>query len=357
MTAQRNGTVTERLLDRFVSLVLRHRLLTSGLVLGITAFLAVQATSVELYSQFSDLLPQQHPYIQTHTHYKETFGDAANVLTLVIQVTDGDIFTAQTLRKVRYLTEQLDLIEGIDHTTVSSIAHTRVRKVETRPGGFIRSEPVMAYEVPTDPHVLERLRHEIFNNPLVYNQYVSADGKAALLWAGFNEQRLDYRLIHRELARLKAEIEDENIVLLVAGEPMLKGWVWHFAGEWPRILGVTIGLMVLALFLYFRRLAGVLVPFVGAVIQGVWGLGFMGLVGFHLDPLILVVPLLISARAVSHAVQLTERYFEEFATTKYKSPLKGDGIPVMGWHVLRRCFGLLSNACLDFPPLIYGDLY
>ncbi len=42
---------------------------------------------------------------------------------------------------------------------------------------------------------------------------------------------------------------------------------------------------------------------------------------------------------------------------KYKSPLKGDGIPVMGWHVLRRCFGLLSNACLDFPPLIYGDLY
>ncbi len=29
----------------------------------------------------------------------------------------------------------------------------------------------------------------------------------------------------------------------------------------------------------------------------------------------------------------------------------------MGGHVLRRCFGLLSNACLDFPPLIYGDLY
>ena len=63
MTAQRNGTVIERLLDRFVSLVLRHRLLTSGLVLGITAFLAVQATSVEMYSQFRDLLPQQHPYI------------------------------------------------------------------------------------------------------------------------------------------------------------------------------------------------------------------------------------------------------------------------------------------------------
>lgn len=316
MAAHNNGTVTERLVDRFVSLVLRRRLLTSGLVLGVTAFLTLQATSVEMYSQFSDLLPQQHPYVQTHTHYKETFGDAANVLTLVLQVTEGDLFTPKTLLKVRYLTEQLDLIEGVDHTTVSSIAHTRVRKVEPRLGGFIRSEPVMAYEIPTDPSVLERLRHEIFNNPLVYNQYVSADGKAALLWAGFSESRLDYRLIHREIVRLKAEIEDENTTLLVAGEPMLKGWVWHFAGEWPRILGVTLGLMGLALFLYFRQLAGVLVPFVGAVIQAVWGLGFMGLLGFHVDPLILVVPLLISARAISHAVQFTERYFEEFATTQ-----------------------------------------
>jgi hypothetical protein len=316
MPAQNNGTVTERLVDRFVSFVLRRRLLIAGLVSGITAFLALPATSVELYSQFSDLLPQHHPYIQAHTHYKEIFGDAANVLTLVIQVTDGDIFTPKTLLKVRYLTEQLDLLEGVDHTTVSSIAHARVRKVESRPGGFIRSEPVMAYEIPTDPSVLERLRHEIFNNPLVYNQYVSADGKAALLWAGFNEQRLDYRLIHREILRLKAEIEDEHTILLVAGEPMLKGWVWHFAGEWPRILGASLALMVLALFLYFRRLIGVLVPFLGAVIQGVWGLGFMRLLGFHLDPLILVVPLLISARAVSHAVQLTERYFEELATTQ-----------------------------------------
>jgi hypothetical protein len=316
MTAQRNGTMTERLLDRFVSLVLRRRLLTAGLVLGITVFLAIQATSVEMYSQFRDLLPQHHPYIQAHTHYKETFGDAANVLTLVIQVTAGDIFTPKTLLKVRYLTEQLDLIDGVDHTTVSSIAHTRVRKVEPRPGGFIRSEPVMAYEIPTDPSVLERLRHEIFNNSLVYNQYVSADGKAALLWAGFSENRLDYRLIYREIVRLKAEIEDENTTLLVAGEPMLKGWVGHFAGEWPRILGVTLVLMLLALLLYFRRLSGVLIPFVGAIIQGVWGLGFIGLLGLHLDPLILVIPLLISARAVSHAVQLTERYFEEFAATK-----------------------------------------
>jgi predicted RND superfamily exporter protein len=42
----------------------------------------------------------------------------------------------------------------------------------------------------------------------------------------------------------------------------------------------------------------------------VWGLGFAGMMGYNIDPLILVIPLLISARAVSHSVQYTERFQE-----------------------------------------------
>ena len=36
------------------------------------------------------------------------------------------------------------------------------------------------------------------------------------------------------------------------------------------------------------------------------------MVGFHLDPLVLVVPMLITARAVSHSVQFVERFYEEY---------------------------------------------
>ena len=57
----------------------------------------------------------------------------------------------------------------------------------------------------------------MFNNDIVYNQYISGDGKAALVIAGFNEERLDYREVHRELMRLKREVEDGNTTLYISG--------------------------------------------------------------------------------------------------------------------------------------------
>ena len=40
----------------------------------------------------------------------------------------------------------------------------------------------------------------------------------------------------------------------------------------------------------------------------------MGWLNFNLDPLILVVPILISARTASHCVQMMERYHDELIT-------------------------------------------
>lgn len=187
----------------------------------------------------------------------------------------------------------------------------KIRNVKTLPGGLIRSYPVLPAEIPTSPQELASLKLEMFNNDIVYNQYISGDGKAALVLAGFNEERLDYREIHRELMRLKHDVEDGNTVLYIAGEPMLKGWVWYFTNELYDIFTVTVLLMFVPLVFYFRRLYSVVVPFLGAIIQPIWGLGMVGLLGYNLDPLILVIPLLISSRAISHSVQMTERYFED----------------------------------------------
>lgn len=269
-----------------------------------------------MYSQFSDLLPQSHPYVEAYNHHKGLFGGAANVLTMVLQVKDGDIFTKRTLEQVKLLTEEMALITGVDHNQIASIYHVKIRNLKTAPGGIIRSVPVLPAEIPSDPAALNRLRMEMFNNDIVYNQYISGDGKAALIRAGFNEERLDYREIYRQVTALKTAVEDENTVLYVAGEPMLKGWVWRFTDELFFIFALTGVMIVGALYVYFRRAYGTLVPLVGALIQGIWGLGWIGWWQTNLDPLILVVPVLVTARAISHGVQLVERYFEVLAVEK-----------------------------------------
>lgn len=118
-TAQKSRT--DRLVERYVAVVWRHRPFVVLLLSVMTLFWLFQARHVEMYSQFADLLPQKHPYIQAYNHYRETFGGAAKVLTLILAVKEGDIFTTKTLEKVQYLTEQMDLIAGVDHNQIASI--------------------------------------------------------------------------------------------------------------------------------------------------------------------------------------------------------------------------------------------
>lgn len=309
-------SLTDRICEAYVRFLWRNRPWVLLVIAALTVFWAWQARKVEMYSQFADLLPQGHEYIKAYNQHRETFG-GANIVTLVMQVEKGDIFNPDSLTKIRYITDEVDKINGVDHNQVASLSHVKIRNIKTLPGGMVRSYPVLPVEVPTDPKELEALKFEMFNNDIVLNKYLSSDGKAALILAGFNEDRLDYREIQRELTRIREEIEkDGNTKLYIAGEPALKGWVWYYTNELFTIFAFTGIFVVLALIVYFRRVYGVVVPLIGASIQAIWGMGWIGWWGANLDPLILVIPLLITARAVSHGVQMIERYFEELEVTK-----------------------------------------
>lgn len=94
---------------------------------------------------------------------------------------------------------------------------------------------------------------------------------------------------------------------------MLYAWVQHYYPAILLILVLTALTIALLLAFYFRTLIGVLVPLFSGLLSALWALGFAGLCGFHLDPLVLVVFVLITARALSHSVQSMERYHEEYA--------------------------------------------
>ncbi len=298
--------------QRFAHWCLDHRALTLLLIVVPSLVLAAALPRLAVYSRFADLLPAEHPYIQTYNRMKQTFG-GANVVAMSLAVTgEGDIFTHANLDKIRYLTDQIDMIPGVNHYQVASIAHNKIRRVRTTAGGTIKSEPVLPLVIPRDADSLKRLREEAYNNDVVFGTYIATDGRAALVVAGFDEERLDYHTIFTRLQALKKAVEaDGQTRLYVAGEPMLKGWIYHYADELWVIFGVTLAVLVVLLFLHFRSVSGVLIPLLGTLMSCVWGLGMVGWLGYNLDPLILVVPMVISARTASHCVQMMERYHDE----------------------------------------------
>src|SRR5215472_2626093 len=111
---------------------------------------------------------------------------------------------------------------------------------------------------------------------------------------------------------VKITVPEPDISIYVAGEPRLYGWVYSYAGDVFWIFTVTWCFEWLLRWMYFHDWRGALRPSLTGVIAAIWGLGFVHLIGFALDPLILVMPFLITARAVSHAIQMHDRYYEEY---------------------------------------------
>jgi uncharacterized protein len=107
-------------------------------------------------------------------------------------------------------------------------------------------------------------------------------------------------------------IAEPDVDVFVAGEPRLYGWVYNYASDVFWIFTITWCFEWVLRWMYFHDWRGALRPSLTGVIAAFWGLAFVHIIGFTLDPLILVMPFLITARAVSHAIQMHDRYYEEF---------------------------------------------
>ena len=111
---------------------------------------------------------------------------------------------------------------------------------------------------------------------------------------------------------IQLTVPERDIDIYVAGEPRLYGHVYQYATDVFAIFTITYCLEWLLRWFYFHDWRGSLRPTLTGVIAALWGFGFIDIIGFALDPLMLVMPFLITARAVSHAIQMHDRYYEEF---------------------------------------------
>lgn len=299
-------------LKKIDRMVFAHPWVTVLLILAVTVFFATRLPYVRMASDFADLLPQEHPYIQLHNEIRDTFGGANNVI-VAIEVEEGTIFTNETLQLIDKVTLAVDSLTGVNHNLVTSVTHRNTRKVWLNEYGTVKSAP---HFDPTNKaytqQELEEMKSDVISNPRVFGLMVSPDLRAALIRGTLIEGELDYTKVFDELQTIRKEASTKGIKIHATGQPVLVGWVTSYVSEIIQIFMYTILIMLVLLVLYFRNLQGVLLPALGIVTTTIWGLGILSLLDYNLDPLMMVVPFLISARAMSHGIQIVERFNYEY---------------------------------------------
>ena len=288
---------------------MHHRAVSLLVITAITLFFAAGLRHVELRTIFSDLLPKNHPFVQTYADHPN-FGNPLTV-TVMVKRKDGDIYNPETLQKVWNLTRDIDLVPAVDHDQILSIATEKARYSEATPYG-IESQPLMGDHAPANDEEIEEFRKRVDKAPNARAFLISQDGSSTLIKATFIERLMDYGEVFDNVQALVANERDADHEIYVAGQPMLTGWVYSHEKAMLGIFAVTGGALLLSLVLYMRNVAGVVTPLTTSLVAAVWGFGFVGWLGDPIEPLIMVVPLLLVARSFSHCVQFIERYYEVY---------------------------------------------
>src|SRR5215831_7266801 len=305
--------LSRKTIEAYLFFLLRHRLAVSAVVALITLVLGgFMWVRMHIFTNFFDLYPPGHPYIKLYTQYRSMFG-TANTLLLVVEVKNGTIFDdPETVQKVDRITVALlHDIPGVNGDQVFAITHPKIKTTLTA-GSGIKVVPLMYPRVPETKEDLEFLKMKVYTTEGVKGLFVSDDDKATLIVAGFWEEYFDLPTMWAKIQEIVHQEEDANTRIYVTGFPILYAYFLEIMPKMVNVLAASIVMILLILWIEFRSWQGVVIPAFSGALSAIWGLGFGGLWGLNLDPLVLVIPLLISARAHSHSVQSMERYQEEY---------------------------------------------
>lgn len=300
---------------KFAEHLIKYRAYWLVFIILATAFFGYHAAQLKMVTQFDDLFPQNHEYIKVNNMFRDLFG-GANLVSLEIAVKEGTIFNRETLGKVKKITEEVESLPWVHPYQIQSLARRSTKDMKVTSWG-IRNEPVMFPSIPETDAEIDELRKTVYQNESIYGNMVALDSKSTLIQAVFIDdpatgETIDYKVLFAEILDIIERYEDENTAIFMSGNPILYGWVYSYFGEMMFIFTLTTVVMVLLLFFYFRSLIATMRPLISGVVSTIWGLGLASFLGYNMDPLILVIPFLITARVISHSVQMVRRFDEEF---------------------------------------------
>ncbi|MBF6571561.1 MAG: MMPL family transporter [Candidatus Binataceae bacterium] len=289
--------------------ILRYRNPIAAAFIIITLLMAYWAAHVRVATIYDDLLPANHPNVRLYSQYKTSYG-RAQTLVLMLRVRNGDIFNIDTLHKIQAVSFGVNRIPGVNHNEVFSLASYRVIYAHAVPGALVL-HTFMYPNVPKTQKQVDELKRNVLTHRAQLAGLVTADNKAALIVASFNERGIDYKAAFDGVERMRRQYEDANIHIYASGDLMALAWGYHLLNQILVTFALSVAAMLIIVYLSLGTRTGWWVPIITAMGSAIWGLGFLGVCGFNFDPVMLVIPFIVMARDLSHGIQWQGRYYDE----------------------------------------------
>jgi hypothetical protein len=303
----------DRITSFLENLVFRHRPVVIGLFAVTTLFMAWFASHLRVDAGFQKNLPHAHPYMETFLKHQQEFGGANRVL-VAMMAREGDIFTPGFLEALKKATDEVFFLPGVDRSRVQSIFTPNVRYTEVVEDG-IAAGNVIPDDFQPDAEGLAQVRRNVLKAGIV-GRLVANDFSGAIISAELLEidpgtgKKLDFIAVSRALEeKVRRQFDAEYVPgsavdVRIIGFAKVVGSISEGTRRVIFFFLVAYALTGLLVYLYSQSHRLSLVALGCSTIAVVWQLGLLTLLGYGIDPLSILVPFLIFAIGVSHAVQM-----------------------------------------------------
>lgn len=285
---------------RIADVIVRFRWIIIIAFLATTLFFASQIPRVEIESDMKAMLPQGIESRINTEKIDEIFGGTD--MLMIILKTD-DVLDSETLKRTRNISKQMKRVKGVDKV----LSLFELKNIKGESGAMI-VEPAVR-RIPRTDEQKKELRREIMGNDMVYGSVVSKDFTITAVIALLKTDIPD-RYIVPEINKLIEDNPGEEEIA-IGGLP---NWRFHVTRniqqDLRRLLPLDILIMLVFLFICFRQLRGVLLPFLVVIMSILVSMGLIPILGWKIHVITVILPVMLIAIANDYGIHLIARYQE-----------------------------------------------
>ncbi len=264
----------------------------------------IPLSQIRINPDLETYMPDSMPSKQNNRLIGEVFGQEEPIL---IVFESKDVLNPSTLKRIENISS--DFLRKPEFNRVFSLFQTK--NIRSEEGSMV-IDPVIK-NIPENSQEREKLRSEIKKNDLAYKLVVSDDFHYALIMLSSNKSKDDVALlqdIHQTLNKFPGTEK-----VYITGQPYLRDEAnKKISHDLMLLLPLGLALMFIFLWVSFRELSAVLLPFSVVIFSIVFCMALIPIFGWELSLIGILIPIMMIAIANNYGVYFIAKYQDLNAT-------------------------------------------
>ncbi len=333
----------------FIKKLLGYSWLLLLVVIAITGvFIFAMKSNTRMETNLDKYMPQQHPAFVYSNQAEELFGIKDGII-FAIENDDG-IYNEGTLQKIKDLTKDLQKMDGIEKSDVTSL-YTADNIVGSEYGMEVNA---FYSRVPKTEEKLMQLRDEVRSNSMIYGRLVSLDETATIIIAEIDDYVFTEDFYNEVLAL--ADSYEGPETLYVAGIPIVEGTLGKLAPKDMKTMApIVIGIIIIVLLMILRSVKGTILNLLVVLFSTVWTFGLMAMLNIPIYSVSTMIPVMLIAIGVAYGIHLFNHL--ELYLDKNPGADKRDALADMLKHMWKPVLMAAVTTAVGFISLVTSQVF